>query len=214
MKISTILLDWDGCLADTLSLWMSSYLDTYKLFGISVTVDDVITKSWGNCELGPKNIGVEDYQTCWDTVINKVAKGNSSVPLHSYTRELLSNLKNNNCNIAIVTSSRKSIINPSIAYHHLNEYIDFVITEEDVTLPKPDPEMINMAMDFFGIKREECLMVGDSTKDIYAAQNAHIDSALILHSVNKTYYDFDILKKSNPTHCFSNLKELSDFLTR
>jgi HAD superfamily hydrolase (TIGR01549 family) len=212
MKYSTVLLDWDGCLADTLTLWMNSYLKTYRYYGLLITQSDVMSKSWGNCELGPKNFKINEYEKCWKDIVNMVKQEIIQVQLYRYTKELLINLKKSKYNIAVVTSSEKSIITPALTHHNLNQYIDFLITEEDVKKPKPDPEMLIKSIDFFGVNEKNCLMIGDSAKDIYAAQNAHIDSALILHKSNKQYYDFIKLKQLNSTYYFEDLKKLNDFL--
>jgi len=207
-----ILLDWDGCLADTLGVWMNAYFTIYKEYGKDVSPTEILKHSWGNVELGPKEIGISDSNACWRKIIAKVKEDVMKVPLHNYAKELLINLHEGQFKIAIVTSSERGLIQPALAHHDLNKYIDFLITEEEVSHPKPDPEMLNKAIDHLNGERSQSMIVGDTGKDIIAGHNAGIKSALILHEGNKKYYDFDKIKLSNPDFTFSDLKNLYQFL--
>ncbi len=56
---------------------------------------------------------------------------------------------------------------------HLNK-IDYfsAILGADMAESKPNPEMLNIAMDITDSTNEDTIMIGDSTKDILASQNA------------------------------------------
>ena len=51
----------------------------------------------------------------------------------------------------------------------LNDYIDLIISNEEVTRSKPDPEMYLKAMKTFDLKPEECLILEDNDHGIEAA---------------------------------------------
>lgn len=55
-------------------------------------------------------------------------------------------------------------------------YLSFVISNEDIARPKPDPEMYEEAMARFGVSPEESLIVEDSPKGLKAAyaSGAHV----------------------------------------
>ena len=57
--------------------------------------------------------------------------------------------------------------------------IDLVIGREDVDIPKPSPEGLLLALDRFGVNRQDILYTGDSLIDAHAAQNAAIDFAAV-----------------------------------
>ncbi len=56
------------------------------------------------------------------------------------------------------------------------QFMDFVISNEDVSLPKPSPEGYNIAIKKLNLKPDECLIVEDSPKGIDAANQsrAHV----------------------------------------
>ena len=160
----------------------------------------------------PKEIGISDSDICWKEIILKVKEGIMKVPLHNFAKELLKRLHGKQFKIAIVTSSEKSLIQPALAHHNLNKFIDFLITEEEVSHPKPNPEMLNTAIKYLNGNKSESIIIGDSSKDILAGHNAGIASALVLHKENNKYYDFNVLEQTNPQYIFYHLKQLYEFL--
>ncbi len=89
-------------------------------------------------------------------------------------KELLIELKAKDIFLGIATSRTKEELNE---LDELLEYInlfDVVITSDMVTLPKPNPESINIIIDKFNLRREETIYIGDSENDLIAAKDAHI----------------------------------------
>lgn len=58
----------------------------------------------------------------------------------------------------------------------LDGFLDLQLSNEDVAHPKPDPEIYNKAMAYFGLGPSECLIVEDNEHGIAAAQasGAHV----------------------------------------
>jgi len=52
----------------------------------------------------------------------------------------------------------------------LYDYLDFFISNQDVTIGKPDPEMYNTAIKRLNLKPEECMIIEDNEKGIQAAR--------------------------------------------
>ena len=50
------------------------------------------------------------------------------------------------------------------------EYMNFVISNEDVKTPKPSPEGYNLAIKKFDLEPEECMIVEDAPKGLEAAR--------------------------------------------
>jgi phosphoglycolate phosphatase-like HAD superfamily hydrolase len=61
-----------------------------------------------------------------------------------------------------------------LQYFDLARYFNVVVTCQDVTNPKPDPEMLFLAGNKLGIAKENLLYVGDSELDRQAADQAGI----------------------------------------
>ena len=50
------------------------------------------------------------------------------------------------------------------------QYMDFVISNEDVSSPKPSPEGYNIAIEKLNLQPKECMIVEDAPKGIEAAK--------------------------------------------
>lgn len=208
MTYQYYLFDWDGCLARTLDAWMDTYTDLYREEGVAVTPELIIEHSWGNLADGPKYFGIKYYDEFWTKIVAEVQKRVQTVPLYDGAKEIILNLKSQGKKIAIVTSSENKLVEPALKIHNLDTIIDSLVTEKQVTKPKPDPEIVNLAMKNIGANKSETLIIGDSAKDVVAGQNAGIATCLVLHPDNVRFYNFDKLKFSNPNHIIEGLMEI------
>ncbi|MEM7382017.1 MAG: HAD family hydrolase, partial [Bacteroidota bacterium] len=65
----------------------------------------------------------------------------------------------------------------------IGDYIDFIVTSEEVGVEKPHPTMFLKALGKLGCEAEEAIMIGDSwDKDIVGASVLGIDSIWINHN--------------------------------
>lgn len=89
-------------------------------------------------------------------------------------RELLIELNEKGFFLAIATSRTRDELNE---LEELLKYIDLfdaVITSDQVSLPKPNPESINVIIDKFGLDVQETIYIGDSEGDSVAAKRAGV----------------------------------------
>ena len=74
---------------------------------------------------------------------------------------------------AIVTSSNKpKMLRLFEKFSILHELMDVVITDEDVTRSKPDPQGYNLAAKRLGLKPERCIVFEDSMAGVEAGRRA------------------------------------------
>ena len=71
---------------------------------------------------------------------------------------------------------------------------------DDCRCRKPKPGLINKLISEYNLKREECIIIGDSKKDILAGKNAKIDTCLL-----ETDYNVET-KCSKRIHSLQELK--------
>jgi HAD superfamily hydrolase (TIGR01509 family) len=87
-------------------------------------------------------------------------------------KELLALLKPR-CGLAVATN-RSNTIQKVIEYHGLAGYFDIVVSSLDVARPKPHPESLLKILDFFSIRPDQALYVGDSSVDAETAKAASV----------------------------------------
>lgn len=93
---------------------------------------------------------------------------------------VLSDLKQNGCNTAIVTSKLHYRIDEVLKKYKITELIDFIVGFEDVAEAKPSPEGLLKAIKFFGGDKRSVLYIGDSLIDANTAAGAEVDFAAVL----------------------------------
>ena len=85
---------------------------------------------------------------------------------------LLDTLERHDIPKAITTSSRRSFVNDCLAISKLEGRFGFVLSAEDVTDGKPDPEIYLTAANRFGVSPQRMLVLEDSPNGCLAAVSA------------------------------------------
>lgn len=99
------------------------------------------------------------------------------VKAYPNTISTLEHLREKGMSIAAITSRSKESTIKSLQYAEVYPLIDFFVALEDVVTPKPDPEGILKAMNFFSVSAEDVIMVGDSPVDVEAGRSAKARTA-------------------------------------
>lgn len=83
--------------------------------------------------------------------------------------ELLKYLKSKNCKIVCVTNSIKETAQLMLSTAGIINMFDLIITNQDVTNPKPNPEGYLKALKHFNINPNKAIIIEDSPKGLEAA---------------------------------------------
>lgn len=177
---TVVLFDWDGTLVDTgdilLSCWHAA---TEQVLGYRFPVQEEDRRrvlamravdSFPTITNGPDQTA--ELIAAFDAVYEPLAPLN--VRAHEGAERLLQSLRDSGIRVGVVTS--KSAVRRSIdgRVTGLDPYLDVVITGDDVTLGKPDPEGIHQAMTALGGSLETTVYVGDGPVDARAGQAAGV----------------------------------------
>lgn len=109
---------------------------------------------------------------------------------HEYA---LSRLRADGLRIAVASNSIRSTIDLMMSRSGLDGYLDFVLSNQDVTRPKPDPEIYCRAMERLGLPPAQCLVVEDNVNGVKAARasGAHVMVVSSVHDV-----DYEQIRKA------------------
>ncbi len=104
---------------------------------------------------------------------------------HEYA---LSKLKSEGYRLAVGSNSIRMTIKMMMDYAKLTDYLEFMLSNQDVKNAKPDPEIYLTAMSKMGLSPSECLVVEDNENGIKAAKasGAHL---LVVKTVDEVTYD-------------------------
>lgn len=90
-------------------------------------------------------------------------------------KETLKELKKRGCKLACASSSSKQYILEILQEGEILEYFDLIVSGDEFTRSKPDPEIYHHCRHYFGLKKEECLVIEDSPMGIEAGKNAGLE---------------------------------------
>ena len=90
--------------------------------------------------------------------------------------------------VAVCSNSVRSTVETMMQQSNLLKYLDFFLSNQDVSKAKPDPEIYLTAIDRLKLQPSECLILEDNDHGIQAARSsgAHV---MVVGSVNDVTYD-------------------------
>ena len=207
-KISTILFDWDGTLAQTLEIWLKTFKEAYAKVGVHPSDKDISSKfgKWdAYIDLGVDPKDFETYNKHLEVVYERL----ETVELYPGAKELLQELKKDGYKLGLVSTSTAKMLTTALKNHNVEHLFDVIVSADDTDKHKPDPTPIYIALDRLGSDKECAVFVGDSDKDTGAAHNAGVPLLLFAPIQHELFYDLESLK-SEPS-VVANFSSWSDF---
>jgi len=104
----------------------------------------------------------------------------NDVTLYPGAAKCIAECKQMGLHVGVITNKHKPECEFCYKCLKLENTFENTVTCTDVEHPKPAPDSVYKAMDFFGIEnKEEIIYVGDNTSDYLTAKNAGIDSVIV-----------------------------------
>ncbi len=196
MTIKAILFDMDGVLIDAKDWHYEALNRALELFGMPISRLDHLTSFDGlptrrKLELLSLDRGLPREL---HEFINELKQKYTMEIVHTrcsprFVHEYaLAKLKARGYRLAVCSNSIRLTVRTMMEKAALAKYLDLMVSNEDVTHGKPDPEMYLRAIETFNIRPEECLVVEDNENGIRAAKaaGAHL---LVVQSVDDVTFD-------------------------
>lgn len=108
--------------------------------------------------------------------INEIKQQYTTEMIHARCRPMfhheyaLARLKSEGYRLVVASNSIRSSIDLMMKYAHLDVYLNFVLSNQDVLKGKPDPEIYQLAFSKLKLTPNEVLIVEDSETGIAAAR--------------------------------------------
>ena len=188
-KYKAIFWDNDGVLVDTEELYFRVLAQSLAEYGYQLSREEFIDISLrqgkavihhviNRGDLAVDHKTVSDRR--WQLYAERLKDG---IPLMPGVQKTLEALKPH-VRMGVVTSNHREFFE---SIHRINpsSFWEFVLTSEDFTQFKPEPQPYLMALEKMGLEPHECLVVEDAPRGSLAAKRAGIDCAVIPTELSK-----------------------------
>lgn len=167
---SAILFDMDGVLVDSLDSWWKALNSALKRFKHKeITREEFITTYWGHDlkdNLKRLQLNPEVASFCNVTYGNHI----DYIRIYPDTKETLEQLSS--YTKAIITNTPSDCARQILKKFSIEKYFQEIITSDDVTKAKPDPEIVFNACARLSVDAKKVILVGDTESDVKAGRAA------------------------------------------
>lgn len=178
--IKAVIFDMDGVLIEAKDWHYEALNKSLNLFGYNISRFEHLTKFDGLPTKDKLNILSAEYNLPYElhSFINEMKQNYTMEIVHTKCKPLfiheyaLSKLKMEGYKLAVASNSIKNTVVTMMDKAALTNYLDHMISNEDVEKGKPDPEMYIKTIGLLGLTPTECVVVEDNENGIRAAKAA------------------------------------------
>ena len=196
MKIEAIIFDMDGVLIEAKEWHYHALNRSLELFGYTIsraehlsTFDGLPTSKKLEMLSIEKNLprGLHKFlnEMKQQYTVEQVHMNCKPIFVHEYT---LSKLQAAGYKLGLASNSIKSTVNLMMVKSNLANYLDVMLSNQDVSKPKPDPDMYLKAASKLGVTPQACLVLEDNINGIRAAEAAGCN-VLVVQNVLEVTFD-------------------------
>lgn len=185
--IKIVLLDFDGTIANTAPLIIKTMRETLHELGLKSCTPEQCASMIGLPlkETFTKLIPMSDEMgdRCADTYRRLFDKNNTpdATSLFPNVKETLKQLYEKGIMLTIATSRGSESLTAFLHDFGIRQYISLIMSADTVTHAKPHPEPVLTTLRQTGFKKDEALVVGDTSFDILMGKGAGV------HTCGVTY---------------------------
>ena len=208
--LRAVIFDMDGVIVNSEPLHHMAYKKMFEEFKIDVsnTLYESFTgqSTSSICKQLCEIFNLKESSN--DLVVSKrkhfkiIFENDSSFQMIDGALELIKNYFNNNLTLVLASSASMINIDRIFKKFDLNKFFKAKISGADLKESKPNPEIFIKAANLSGFKKDECLVIEDSTSGIIAAKSAGI-YCVGYNSLNSKNQNYD-----NANLVISDLNEI------
>ncbi len=184
-RLHAVVFDMDGVLIDSEALYQKSAIAAAKEFGFLfseqlhrsiIGLPQEIGDSKIREAMGPE-FPFEKYNHRYSQIL--AAEFQRDIPVKSGVLELLALLITLDIPTAVATSTCRDLANDHLSRAELSPYFSAIVTRDDVSRGKPDPEPYLLAAKTLNVDPKYCLALEDSHNGVRSAHGAGMQTIMV-----------------------------------
>ena len=179
---TVVLFDLDGTLVEAKEWHYEALNRALRLFGFEISREDHINIYDGLPTRNKLRLLTEQEglpETLYDLIFRfkqeftfqEIEKNCRPLP---NVVETLRSLKNRGYVLGLCSNSIRKSIDLMLQYSGIADCFDIILSNQDVTFAKPDPEIYEVARHRLKVRAEDCIVVEDNPKGIEAGRRARM----------------------------------------
>jgi beta-phosphoglucomutase len=197
MKIKAIIFDMDGVLIEAKDWHYESLNKALSLFGMEISLYDHMVTYDGLPTMKKlemlsleRGLPLELHE-----FINEMKQQYTMEIVYAkckprfYHEYALSKLKHDGYKMAVCSNSVRNTVEVMLRKASLIDYMEFLISTQDVIYPKPNSQMYDVAISKLGLSPKECLIIEDNENGIRAAIASGANTLKVRNVEDVNYYN-------------------------
>jgi pyrophosphatase PpaX len=206
--IKGVVFDFDGTILDSMQMVFDTLNDALRKRGLppieievlgrmaGLPVIEIISSKAKITEATAKEVEKDVFEVY-------TAFCRTSCQLLPHVESILKTLKSKQIKLGLLTTTPRKPLRAVAEKFSLMSYFDIMVAKEDAK-NKPDPEGLERVIKEFGIRKDECLYVGDSPIDILTGKAAGVKTIAVTTGIATV----EQLEVAKPDGIIPNLEKL------
>lgn len=187
--LNTVIFDMDGLLIDSEPLWKEAADETFAQYGVNLneeqykTTTGLRTREFVQWWFKQYNIGDEELNNAENTIIQivleKIKMKGKAMPGVEY---IINFFKQRNFKMGIASSSPQALIDYTIQFLGIENYIHATSSAGNLNYGKPHPQVYLDCAKQLNVHVHQCLCFEDSFNGMIAAKAARMKCVIVPHA--------------------------------
>ena len=206
-RFRAVLFDFDGTLADSYAAITASVNHVLQHHGRPTLIEEKVRSLVGH---GLENLMQNILPEIDPAIGARLYREHHPTVMKSHTKLLpgviegLQELKDAGIKLGVCSNKPGYFTRALLGMLEIDRYFDVVLGPDDVGTAKPDPAMVNKALERLGVSKDQALYVGDMEVDIETGRQAAIETWVMPTGSN----DEATLRAANAARVFPGMRDV------